>query len=213
MDLMFFIRGLLLGLCIAAPVGPVAILCMKRSLEYGRWSGLFSGLGAAAADTTYGLIAALGLSVVFDWLTAAQSSLSLIGGACLMFMGCKTYLSKPMDADALLKPAKHKNLVKDFFSAFALTLSNPMTFLSFVAIFASFGLVDAQTPNLHKAWLLSGVFIGASFWWLLLAEGVTSFRHLVNRSLMKWLNRFAGCLLIAFGALAWLNFLLSTTPA
>lgn len=202
MDLPYIFKGIILGFAIAAPVGPIGILCIRRTLEYGRFSGFFTGLGAAAADTLYGIVAAFGFTFISDFLISIQLWLKIFGGAFLLYLGVKTFFSKTID-----KPASvtHKTLIGDFVSTFFLTLTNPMTIISYVAIFAALGLSFVQ-DNFHNAtWLVFGVFIGSTVWWLILSEGVTFFRHRVSKGIMVWINRFAGMLIAGFGIAAWVS--------
>lgn len=196
MEPSFFLKGMLLGFSIAAPVGPIGILCIRRTLQYGRFSGLFSGLGAALADTIYAIIAAFGLTFVSDFLLAGQYWLHLIGGAFLLYLGIKTGLTKPTEKVQL---PSHKSLLNDFVSTFLLTITNPMTILAFLAIFAGFGLTSVQGNYADASALVAGVFIGSAIWWLILSEGVTLFRRKVSQKVMLWINRIAGLIIAVFG--------------
>ena len=137
MDFSFIWKGLILGFAIAAPVGPIGILCIRRTLQFGRFSGLFSGLGAAAADMVYAIIAAFGLTFISNVLIAGRFWMQLIGGLFLLYLGWKTYFSPVCDKTGTVS---HTSLWNDFVSTFFLTITNPMTILSFLAIFAGFGL-------------------------------------------------------------------------
>ncbi len=205
MDLHFFIKGIILGFSIAAPVGPIGILCIRKTLQFGRFSGFFSGLGAAVADTLYGTMAAFGLSFISDFLFAHQLWLRIVGGCFLIYLGAKTFFAKPLEMGQ--SAVTHKTLLADFFSTFFLTISNPMTIFSFIAVFAGFGLLRSAESYANAYWLISGIFIGSAFWWLILSEGVTYFRSKVSQQVMVWINRCAGMLIIAFGLLAWVSVL------
>ncbi|HSX11561.1 MAG TPA: LysE family transporter [Chlamydiales bacterium] len=196
MDLLFFIKGIILGFCLAAPVGPIGILCIRKTMQFGRLAGLFSGLGAALADTFYGVISAFGLTLVSDFLVAGRFWLHLIGGFFLLFLGGKTFLAKPADNS---EQVTHKTLIKDLVSTFFLTLANPLTLLAFVAAFAGLGLAQNQSSAPS---LVLGVFIGSSFWWLILSEGVTYFRKKMSDRAMIWINRTAGVILMCLGLAA-----------
>ena len=200
MELEYFLKGAILGFSIAAPVGPIAILCIRKTLQFGRWSGLFSGLGAAFADMLYGIIAAFGLTLISDFLLAQQTWLRLIGGVFLIYLGFRICFAK-----RLVKPEKvaHSTLLKDFISTFLLTMTNPMTIVVFLAIFAGLGLVSHGFWN--AGWLVLGVFVGSSIWWLILSEGITLFRHKITHGVMVWINRIAGIMIMGFGVGAWLT--------
>lgn len=173
MEISFLLKGIILGFSIAAPVGPIGILCIRKTLQFGRFSGLFSGLGAAVADVIYAIIAAFGLTFISNFLMAGQFWLRLIGGGFLLYLGWKTFFAKVSDKT---KEISHTTLLNDFVSTFFLTITNPMTILSFLAVFAGLGLSSIQGSYLEAAVLVVGVFLGSAAWWLLLSEGVTLFR-------------------------------------
>lgn len=195
----FLIKGIILGFSIAAPVGPIGILCIRKTLQFGKLSGFFSGLGAALADMIYGSIAAFGLTMISNALLASQFWLKLIGGIFLVYLGIKTFFSKPKSQED--KKLTHQALLKDFITTFFLTLTNPMTIIAFLAIFAGFGL--SNTGNLMQAsFLVLGVFLGSCLWWLILSEFVTLFRKKIEKKMMKWINRIAGLIILGFGIFA-----------
>lgn len=196
MALELFLKGLLLGFSIAAPVGPIGILCIRRTLQYGRLSGFFSGLGAAVADAIYAVMAAFGLSYITHLLIEEQFWLRLIGGAFLIYLGWKTFRAEP---HVEAKNVTHTTLFNDFVSTFFLTITNPLTILSFLAVFAGLGLSSTSGSYLDSLTLVLGVFLGSAFWWLLLSEGVTFFRAKVSQQMMLWINRTAGVIILGFG--------------
>lgn len=202
MSIPFLLKGIILGFSIAAPVGPIGILCIRKSLQFGRLSGFCSGLGAAVADTVYGIIAAFGLAALSNFLLAGQFWLRLIGGAFLIYLGLKTFLAKPTEKSS---EVSHKTLLSDFVSTFFLTMTNPMTILSYLAVFAGLGLSDTAGNYVHAAWLVLGVFIGSACWWLILSEIVTLFRKKVGQKAMTWINRVAGLIIGGFGLAAWVS--------
>lgn len=205
MEIIFFLKGTLLGFSIAAPVGPIGILCIRRTLQYGRFSGLFSGLGAAFADTFYGMIAAFSLTLVSDFLMAQHFWIHLLGGCFLILLGAKTFFAETREVTN--GQVIHRSLVSDFISTFFLTLSNPLTILSFIAVFAGLGLVDVSEKIADAAILVTGIFLGASLWWLILSEGITFFRKKVGQQTMIWINRIAGMIIVAFGLVALISVL------
>lgn len=201
MDLFFLLKGMLLGFSIAVPVGPVGILCIRKTVQYGRLSGLCSGLGAALADVIYAVIAAFGLTYISDLLLQGQFWIHLGGGGFLIYLGLKTFFTKPFTPEA--EQAPQKTLIADFFSTFFLTLTNPATILSFLAIFAGLGLSRASGTTLGAAYLVFGVFMGSVFWWLMLSGGVTLFKKKVNENTMRRMNRVAGIAISVFGLATW----------
>ncbi|MES2122448.1 MAG: LysE family transporter [Chlamydiota bacterium] len=196
MNLDFLFKGILLGFAIAAPVGPIGVLCIRRTLQYGRLSGLFSGLGAAVADSFYAIIAAFGLTFITTFLLAAQFWLHMAGGLFLLYLGWRTFVAKPAPPSTT---ARHTTLLRDFTSTLLLTLTNPMTILSFAAIFAGVGISAIDGDYAQAALLVLGVFLGSAMWWLVLSEGVTLFRKKVSENVMRWINRIAGLLILAMG--------------
>lgn len=195
----FLLKGIILGFSIAAPVGPIGILCIRRTLQFGRFSGLCSGLGAAAADVIYAVVAAFGLTFISNMLMAGQFWLRLIGGLFLLYLGWKTFFAKVNDRT---KEVAHTSLAGDFISTFFLTITNPMTILSFLAVFAGLGLSSMNSTYLEASSLVFGVFLGSAAWWLILSEGVTLFRKKVSEKVMKWINHLAGAIIIGFGIAA-----------
>jgi threonine/homoserine/homoserine lactone efflux protein len=199
MSIEFFLKGLILGISIAAPVGPIGILCIRKTLQYGKLSGFVSGLGAALADTIYAVVAAFGLTFIADFLLAEQFWFQLIGGAFLLFLGWKTFVAKP---NSQSKNVTHTTLFNDFASTFFLTITNPMTIISFIAIFAGLGLSNVQGDYVQASTLVLGVFIGSAVWWLTLSEGVTLFRKKITDDAMTLINRIAGVVIFGFGIIA-----------
>ncbi len=195
-ELRLFIKGIILGFSVAAPVGPIGILCIRRTLEYGRLSGFVSGLGAAFADMLYAILAAFGLTYISNILTAGQSWFQLGGGLFLLYLGWKTFHAAPGGKQPRI--SLHKSLINDFFSIFFLTVSNPMTILAFLGMFAALGLTS-DGDYLQASALVLGVFLGSAAWWILLSEGVTLFRKKVTVLAMQWINRISGSLIFCFG--------------
>lgn len=193
----FFLKGLILAFSLGAAVGPICMLCIQRTLQYGRFSGLFSGLGAAFADTFYGIVAAFGLTFISNFLIASQFWLRLLGGGFLLYLGIKIFFAQPK---LITAHVSHKSLIKDFFSTFFLTLTNPMTIIFYIAIFAGLGLGETKGNYSLGSWLVLGVFLGSSLWFLLLSEGLTLFRHRITQKAMIWINRLAGIFIMGFGA-------------
>src|SRR3569832_874859 len=163
----FFIEGMVLGFAIAAPVGPIGVLCIRRTLQYGRLSGIFSGLGAAVADMFYGAIAVFGLNLLSDLLLEWQFWLRVCGGIFLVIWGFRIFISKSKEK---INPAMRAGLLKDFVSTFLLTLSNPLTIITFLAIFAGLGLVKNVAH--HGIFLILGIFLGSCFCWFFFCVGL-----------------------------------------
>lgn len=199
MGLSLFLRGLVMGLSIAAPVGPIGVLCIRRTLAEGRLTGFISGLGAASADACYGIITAFGLTFISNFMVSQQTWLRLFGGAFLIFLGVRTFLSKPSEKAAR---SSGKGLAGAFTSTFLLTLTNPMTILSFAAVFSGLGLAGTRGDYGSAALLVLGVFCGSALWWLLLSGGVSLLRGRFDQRAMQWVNRVSGVVITAFGIYA-----------
>ncbi|MHB1354469.1 MAG: LysE/ArgO family amino acid transporter [Anaerolineae bacterium] len=205
MDNSFLLRGIVIGLSIAAPVGPIGALCIRRTLAQGRVAGLVSGLGAATADALYGCIAGFGLSGISRFLVSQQVWFSLVGGLFLVYLGIRTLLTKPAEQAV---SAKGTGLLAIYASTFGLTLTNPLTILSFAAIFAGLGLVSAGVGFGSAGILVLGVFLGSTLWWLTLSTGVSLLRKKFDARAMLWVNRISGLVVLGFGiaaliSLAW----------
>jgi threonine/homoserine/homoserine lactone efflux protein len=188
-----FFKGCAIGLSIAAPVGPIGILCIRRSLADGARVGFVTGLGAAVADAFYGAVAAFGLTAVSGFLTTQQTPVRLCGGVFLLYLGIKSFLAKP--AERLASPATHAGA---FTSTFFLTLTNPMTIFSFIAIFAAFGLGTGTVNYSHATLMTAGVFLGSAAWWLFLSSAVAMLRTRITPRWMQQVNRVSGAIIIAF---------------
>lgn len=187
-------QGILLGFSIAAPVGPIGVLCIRHTLQNGFRSGLASGLGAASADAFYGTIAAAGLTLASDFLARQQIWLGILGGMFLLYLGVSTFRSPPPEVDG--RNLKASKLGGDYLSTFVLTLSNPITIFSFMALFG--GLSAGASVKASAFLLVMGVFSGSAIWWLALSAGVSIFRKKFNPNVMQWVNRLAGIVILVF---------------
>jgi len=202
MDISFLLKGVIIGFSIAAPVGPIGVLCIRRTLAKGRTSGLVSGLGAATADAIYGCIAGFGLTFISNFLISQQVWLHLIGGMFLCYLGLKTFLSRPTEQAA---SAKGNSLVGAYASTFFLTLTNPITIFCFAAIFAGLGLGSVTRHYGSAAALTLGVFIGSAVWWFILSSSVSMFRTKLNPRGLSWVNKISGIVITGFGLIALLS--------
>ena len=191
-----FLRGAVVGLSIAAPVGPIGVLCIRRALSGGWKLGLATGLGAAVADALYGCVAALGLDTVTRFLTAGAVYLGVGGGLFLCWMGIQTWRSRPLAGPG--ESTASVDLVQALGSTVFLTLANPATLLSFTAIFAGFGVGSSLPRTAIPDWI-AGVFSGSATWWLMLSGGVASLRHRFNPGWLRIVNLISGTVLIGFG--------------
>ncbi len=198
MEPIFFLKGLIIGFGMAVPIGPVGVLCIRKTLAEGHSRGLIIGLGAATADSLFGCIAAFGLTFVSDVIASQHFWLRLVGGWILLFLGIRTFRAKRKDP---IIPFDNKGLLGSYLSAFLLVLTNPVTIFAFIAVFAAFGLG-------HKLFIVSacilvlGVFAGSGLWFLTLSYVATTFRKKLDSDGLRWVNRIAGVLIILSGAAA-----------
>lgn len=190
------IKGFIIGISIAAPVGPIGVLCIRRALANGRLAGFISGMGAASADMVYGAIAAFGLTAVTTLLVDNAFWLKTVGGLFLLYLGVKTFREKPSDKPA---EAEAGGLGGMYLSTFFLTITNPMTILSFAAIFAGTMLGQNSSSPLV---MVAGVFAGSAAWWLALSFGVGLLRDKLTQTHMAWINRISGGIIVALGLYA-----------
>lgn len=187
-------KGLLLGFSIAAPVGPIGVLCIRRTITDGRTTGFITGLGAATADALYGFVAAFGLTFVTNILVGANAWIHLLGGLFLIYLGVGTFLAPPAEQAASVR---RTGLWGAYLSTFFITVTSPMTIISFAAVFAALGI---KTSSVTTAGLLPlAVFIGSGVWWLMLSGGVALVRDRFDRARMRMVNRISGLMIIAFG--------------
>lgn len=197
MDLVLFLKGMLAGFSIAAPVGPIGILCIRRSLQHGRLAGFVTGAGAALADSSYGMIAALGVTAVTDFLQSHRMVFAFIGGTVLGFVGLRILFSRRMEVTGVPPPL---SLSRTFLSSFFLTLTNPATVLAFIGLFSTFGL---SIQTYHSAYaVVIGVCAGSLLWWLILSGVSSIFRARVDSAVLLWINRLSGAVMVAFSCFA-----------
>lgn len=199
MCLKFLWSGMIIGFSIAAPIGPIGLLCIRKTLQYGRLSGFISGVGAAVASMLYGAIAAFGLTVIMNLFLCSQFWLHLFGGGILIYLGITIGLAKPPENGKVVYQA---NLFKDFLSTFFLNLTNPLTIFSYLAVFAGLGVVNTQENYVNAFSMVLGVFLGATLWWFILSEIVSLFKKKLSHTALVWINRLAGALIVCFGLFA-----------
>jgi threonine/homoserine/homoserine lactone efflux protein len=192
------LEGALIGLSIAAPVGPIALLCIRRTLADGRLTGFVSGLGAATADGVYGAIAGFGLAILSRTLLENQQWLRILGGLYLCYLGTRIFLSGITERAAA---QSRRGLIGVYLSTFFLTITNPVTIIAFLAVFAGLGVTAGGDPR-DATQLVVGVFLGSSTWWLALALAVGAFRSRITPITLLWVNRLAGALIAGFGVFA-----------
>jgi len=191
-----FLKGLLFGFLLAATVGPMWVLCFRRTLAQGALAGFVSGMGIAVADGIYGAIAAFGLTAVSGFLLQSSFWIGLAGSAFLAYLGAKILISNPTTNGKEEPKASHG---KAFLSTLGLTLANPPTILAFAAIFAGLGLASSADFG-AAALVVLGVFLGSASWWVLLAAGAGSLRSRVGPPLFRVINVVSGLTILGFAA-------------
>jgi threonine/homoserine/homoserine lactone efflux protein len=198
MEITFFLKGIAIGFAMAVPVGPIGIMCIRKTLTEGRLRGMIIGFGAATADLLYGSVAAFGLTIISDTLISQKFWIRLVGGALLLFLGIRTFRAKPTD------PKRHINtsgMLRSYLTTLFLTLTNPLTIFAFIAVFAALGLGDGLS-YFSASLLVAGVFIGSSLWFLILSSGSLFFRERLDLVGLSWVNKIAGILIIISGVIA-----------
>ncbi len=198
MELTFFLKGIIIGFAMAVPVGPIGIMCIRKTLTEGRLRGLIIGLGAATADFLYGCVAAFGITIISDTLVSQRIWIRLVGGTLLLFLGVRTFRARPADPNI---PVNSSGILRSYLTTVFLTLTNPMTIFAFIAIFAAVGIGNGLS-YFSAAALVVGVFIGSCLWFLLLSSGVTLFRKRLDLVGLRWVNKIAGILIIISGVYA-----------
>jgi threonine/homoserine/homoserine lactone efflux protein len=197
MLLAFLLKGLLVGIIIALPAGPVGVLCIRRTIFHGRLAGFMSGLGAASADAVFGIIAGFGLTVVSDLLLDHQAWLRLGGGGFLLYIGISAFAADPLAGTQSQRDPE--GLLADYASAFVLTITNPITILAFLAIFASIGFSGPEATLGRAGILVLGVWLGSLLWWAGLALGAGMVRLSFDRNHLVWINHGSGGILVFCG--------------
>jgi threonine/homoserine/homoserine lactone efflux protein len=192
-DLELLLRGILAGLAISAPVGPVNVLCISRTVSKGWTAGVISGFGAALADTLYGAIAGFSIHFVIAFLIRQESWIRLFGGILLITIGLVYYIKKP-------QPLSRVNGKQEYASTFLLTLTNPTTVLSYLAVLSALHL-SGRRAWWQTLFLVAGIFVGAMLWWIILATLAHHLRYRFNDRAMLWMNRIAGLAIGGFGVL------------
>ncbi|WP_163100337.1 LysE family translocator [Peribacillus alkalitolerans] len=198
---MLLLKSFILGFSVSAPVGPIGLLCIQRTLARGKSAGFLTGLGAVSANMIYASIAAFGFSVVSAFLLEQQFILRIVGGIFLFYIGVKAFLKKPSNQAAKLEG---ESLLSMYFSTFFLMITNPVTILNFVAMFAGLGFDHSSQSGITALTMVGGVFLGGASWWMILSFGVSLFRSRITPHLTL-VNKLAGLLIIILGVWAFIN--------
>ncbi len=196
------VKGVAIGIAVSAPMGPIGVLCVQKTVNKGRKIGFLSGLGAAAADSVYAIIAAFGLGFMQKFFTDNQFVLQVVGVVVLMFLGLKIFFTNPVTQIRKQAKRKYPGIFEDFISVFFLTLSNPLTILFFGASIAALGIFDAEHTIISQLVIVAGVFIGAAIWWFSITSIVNLFRHKFRLKQLWWMNKISGGIIVVLTAIA-----------
>lgn len=198
MEPIVFLKGIFIGFAMAVPVGPIGIMCIRKTLTEGQLRALIIGLGAATADLLYGCVAAFGLTVVSNTLVGQRIWIRLVGGTLLVFLGIRTFRAHPANPNI---PINNSGMLRSYLTTVFLTLTNPLTIFVFIAVFAALGL-GSGLGQFSASALVVGVFIGSWLWFLSLSSGVRLFRKKLDSVGLRWVNKIAGMLIIVSGVIA-----------
>ncbi len=205
MDISLFFKGFLVGLIISAPIGPVGALCVQRTMNNGRFSGIISGFGAAVGDSIFAILAAFGLTFITAFLDEKEAWIKIVGGVILLYFGFRVYLSEPRDCSGQENEVNHFGA---FGSALLLTLSNPLVILSVIAVFAILGIVNPTASYPSTALLVLGVFSGAMFLWIITCHVLSNYRNKMGERGVFLVNKITGLFILACSGYAFLSLLI-----
>jgi threonine/homoserine/homoserine lactone efflux protein len=192
------LKAFVIGFSIAAPVGPIGVLCIRRTLLLGRRVGFVSGLGAATADAFYGAVAAFGLTLVSQFFVRHAAPLHIVGGLFLLYLGARTAFAKTDQHTPTVPAPTDSGALRAYGSTLLLTITNPMTIVMFAAVFAAIAPAGGLRYA-YAALTVVGVFFGSATWWFILSAGVGMFRLLIGIRLIQWVNRLSGATIFGFG--------------
>jgi len=200
-ELEIFWKGIIIGLMASIPLGPIGVLCVQRTLNKGRKSGFFSGLGATAADTFFALIAGFGVTFVISFVKEQHIYFQLIGGLIIIYLGIHIFYTNPVRQLRLQRMNRNK-LSQDFFSVFFLTITNPMGIFFFLAMFAGINIASGPVSFLRLFTMVVGVSAGSAGWWFLLSTFVDYWRDRFRLKNIWWMNKVAGVVIFTLGMAA-----------
>jgi threonine/homoserine/homoserine lactone efflux protein len=191
------IKGILIGLLVSVPLGPIGIIVIQRTISKSRIAGFLSGIGAALSDTLYAIIAGFSITFIIDFIRRYEFYFQIFGILIVLALGIHIFLKNPVN-DIRTSRIRGNTHFQDVFSTFLLTFSNPLAVFVFLAFFTSSGVVVNLEKPFHSLLVIPGVFIGASIWWFSLSGLVSMFRHKINLRVLWWINKTAGALIILF---------------
>ncbi|HZK29903.1 MAG TPA: LysE family transporter [Methanoregula sp.] len=197
MDFSLFIQGIIIGLTLAVPVGPIALICIQRTVTDGRFHGIFSGIGVATADSFYAAVTVLGLTIISSVIVTNQFLFRFLAGIVLIFVGMRVFMSLP---SCVSSKTVHETYFKDYLSMVGIAIANPLTLVFFLIVLPGFGIVINSTAFLSAAEFIAGVFFGSTAWWILLCGTIGSMRSRFSIKTLRLINRVSGVLISVCGA-------------
>jgi threonine/homoserine/homoserine lactone efflux protein len=197
MFLMLIAKGILIGLLVSIPLGPIGVLVIQRTVNKSRMAGLLTGMGAALSDTVYAIVAGFSLTFVIDFIRAHEMLFQVIGALVVLALGIHIFLTNPVK-DIRRNRLRGSTHFQDIVSSFLVTLSNPLTVFVFLAVFTSSGVVVSLEHPYYSLFVILGIFSGAFLWWFSLSGIVSLFRHKINLRILWWINKTAGAIIILF---------------
>lgn len=200
-DVVYIFRGMLIGLMVSVPLGPMGVLIIQKTLHKGALSGFIAGMGAACADLFYATVAAFGLGIVVNIVKTHELILQLVGGIFLLIVGLKIYFDNPLKQIKARKRVTKKGLLGDFLSLFFLTVSNPVTVIVFMAVFAGTSVFGDSPTLVKEIMVLLGVVLGGSAWWYAVSTLVNIFRKRFKLRVLITINRVSGIIITILGGL------------
>lgn len=204
--ILFVLSGLVIGLIVAVPIGPVNLICIRRTLALGPMNGFVSGLGAALGDGCFAIITGFGFTAVAQLIHGLSGTLELTGGVLLIIFGVSTYFSDPLHGRGVEQAASRQvdapSLARAFASTFALTITNPATLFGFATLFATLGGISGSRASfVGAAFVVLGVIGGSALWWFTLTTVVGYFHAKIDAAVMKWINHISGALVAVCGVI------------
>ena len=197
MFLTLIAKGILIGLLVSIPLGPIGVLVIQRTVNKSRMAGLLSGMGAALSDTLYAIIAGFSLTFIIDFIRENEILFQTIGALVVLILGIHIFFKNPV-TDLRRNRLRGNTHIQDIISSFLVTVSNPLTVFVFLAVFTSSGVAINLEQPYHSFFVILGVFLGASIWWFSLSGIVSLFRHKINLRILWWINKTAGAIIILF---------------
>lgn len=200
-DFVYIFRGMLIGLMVSVPLGPMGVLIIQKTLQKGALAGFISGLGAAFADLFYATVAVFGLGFVVNLIQSHELLLQILGGIVLIIIGLIIYFRNPLKQIRMRKRVSKKGLLGDFATLFFLTVSNPVTIVVFMAVFAGASVFGDAPSFKIELFVLAGILLGGSLWWNTLSTLINIFRKKFRLRVLITINRISGILITILGGL------------